>query len=99
MAVSGALVFHKHILFPWGWENLGVNPQVFSTQSLKKRSLMKTLLWEKKKMLVTNIFLLLQKCFLPIPKTTSVVKSIILSSANAFNFDQSKNLSFGKELT
>ena len=39
-------------------------------------------------------FLLFPKCFLPIPKRSS----FILSSANDFNLDQSKNLSLDKEL-
>ena len=40
-------------------------------------------------------FLLFLQCFLPIPKRISV---FILSSANAVSLDQSKILSFGKEL-
>ena len=42
-------------------------------------------------------FLLFPQCFLPIPKRIFVLK-FHLSSANAFNLDQSKNLSFGKVL-
>ena len=44
-------------------------------------------------------FLLFPQCFLPIPKGTSVVKlHLFCKSANALSLDQSKNLSFGKEL-
>ena len=48
---------------------------------------------------VNQHFLLFPQCFLPIPKVISISKlHLLLSSANAFNFDQSKNLLFGKEL-
>ena len=40
--------------------------------------------------------LLLPQCFLPF---LSIFESNLLSSANAFNLDQPKMLSFGKELT
>ena len=44
-------------------------------------------------------FLFSPQNFLPIAKRTSVVKMhFILSSANALSLDQSKNLSFGKQL-
>ena len=44
-------------------------------------------------------FLLFSQCFLPFPKQISIFSVIfILLSANAFNLDQSKILSFGKEL-
>ena len=43
-------------------------------------------------------FLLFPQCFLPFPKQVSFFSvTFILSSANAFNLDQSKILSFGKE--
>ena len=50
-------------------------------------------MWEKEKMLVTSIF-----SFTP-EKNSCFKVTFILSSANAFNLDQSKNLLFGKELT
>ena len=44
-------------------------------------------------------FLLFPQCFLPPPKTNfNFSAEFDLSSANAFNLDQSKDLSFGKEL-
>ena len=44
-------------------------------------------------------FLLFLQCFLPIPKTIFVFKlNFILSSANAFNLEQSKICRLGKEL-
>ena len=43
-------------------------------------------------------FLLLQECFLPVPKQNAIFQSIILLSANAFILDQSKLLLCGKEL-
>ena len=56
-------------------------------------------LWEKEKMLVTSIFSFSHNVFLPFPKTNSIFHSHFLSSANALNLDQSKILSFGKELS
>ena len=45
-------------------------------------------------------FLLFSQCFLPFPEQVQVFHShLFLSSANAFNLNQSKILSFGKELT
>ena len=45
-------------------------------------------------------FLLFLSCFLPFQKKNfSFLATLIWSSAHAFNLDQSKNLSFGKELT
>ena len=43
-------------------------------------------------------FLLFLQYYLPIPKRMPVVKLHFLLSANDFNLDQSKILSFGKEL-
>ena len=43
-------------------------------------------------------FLLFPQRFLSFPKQISIFESFILSSANPFNLDQSKVLSFGKEL-
>ena len=46
-----------------------------------------------------QLFLLFPHCFLPIPKRISAFKlTVILSSADALNLDQSKNLSFGEVL-
>ena len=43
-------------------------------------------------------FLLFSQCFLLFPKKDICEVAFILSSANAFNLDLSKILSFGKEL-
>ena len=43
-------------------------------------------------------FLLFPQCFLPIPKRSSVF-TLHLSFANAVSLDQSKILSYGKDLT
>ena len=48
-------------------------------------------------MLVTNSFFLFPQCFLPFPKQISIFNSK-LSSANAFNLDQSNISLFCKEL-
>ena len=62
-----------------------------------KRSLLKTL-WNKKKIVVTSISPF-PTMFSPLSKTNFKFSiTFILSSANAFNFDQSKFFSFGKEL-
>ena len=68
-------------------------PQCF--QKSCERSLLKT--WqEMKKMLVASIF---PECFLFFQKQISYYSLIFfMSSASSFNLDQSKNLSFGKEL-
>ena len=61
------------------------------------RRLLKTL-WEKEKMLVTSIFSF-PTMFSTIPKTSfDILFKSFLSSANAFNLDLSKILSFGKGL-
>ena len=60
-------------------------------------NLLKTL-WEKEKILVTSIFSF-PTIFSTLPKTDfNFSVKFNLSSANAFSFDQSKNLLFGKEL-
>ena len=63
-----------------------------------ERSLLKTL-WEKEKMLVTGIFSFSHNVFLPFPKQISFFQSHLFCrlQINAFNLDQSKMLSFGKE--
>ena len=48
-------------------------------------------------MLVTSIFSFSPQCFLPFPKQISNFHSR-LSSANAFNLEQPKNMPIGKEL-
>ena len=60
-----------------------------------ERSLWKTL-WEKEKMLVTSIFAFFHNVFYPSQIKFSV--TFVLSSANAFNIDKPKILSFGNEL-
>ena len=60
--------------------------------------LLKTL-WEKEEMLVTSIFFLFPTVFSTLPKTNFYfLVTFTLSSVNAFNSNQSKILSFGKEL-
>ena len=44
-------------------------------------------------------FILFPQCFLRVPKQVSIIQYHVLSSANAFNLDQSKILLFGKELS
>ena len=55
-------------------------------------------LWEKEKMLVTNIFSFSNNVYNPIKDQIISLSPLILLSANAFNFDPSKILPFGKEL-
>ena len=63
-----------------------------------ERSLQKTL-WEKEKMLVTSIFTF-SHCFSTLHKSNFKISvTFILSSANAFDLDKPKVLSFGNELT
>ena len=62
-----------------------------------ERSLVKTL-WEKEKMPVTSIFSFSNNVFYPCKTNVTFSAKFNLLSANAFNLDQSKNLSFGKEL-
>ena len=84
----------------WQW----VNSKVFTTQPRLLAnlayggSLLKTF-WEKKKMLLTNIFSFFPQCFLPFPKRISIFDThLSCLNANALNFDWSNILSFGKEL-
>ena len=49
-------------------------------------------------MLVASILSSSHNVFYPLQNEFQFLITIILSSANAFNLDQSKNLSFGKEL-
>ena len=46
--------------------------------------------------MVNSIFF--PQCFLPFPKQIPIFQPNLMSSANAFNLDQAKNLSFVKEL-
>ena len=64
---------------------------------VKERSLLK-ILWEKEKMLVTSILSLSHVFYLSQNKFQFLV-FFILSSANAFNVDQTKILLFNKGLT
>ena len=57
------------------------------------------MLREKEKILVTRIFSFSHNVCYPSKKNFRFPVTFILSSANAFNLDLSKNLSFGKELT
>ena len=61
-----------------------------------KRSLLKTL-WEMEKMLVISIFSI-SHVFSPSQSKFNFSAKFNLSSANAFNLDQPKILSFGQEL-
>ena len=63
---------------------------VLTFNDLETRNLLKTL-WEKEKMLVTSVLYCSQNKF-------HFSVTFILLSANAFNLDQYKILSFGKEL-
>ena len=55
--------------------------------------------WKKEKMLVISISPF-PVMFSTLPKTNFGFSiTFIISSASAFNLDQSKNLSFGRELT
>ena len=49
-------------------------------------------------MLVTNIFSFSHNLFYPSQNKFQFLAEFNLSSANAFNLEQSKNLSFGKDL-
>ena len=54
---------------------------------------------EKRENACNQHFLLFPQCFIPYENTKIIILSIsIMSSANAFNLDQSKILSFGKEI-
>ena len=55
-------------------------------------------MWEKEKMLVTNIFSFSHNVFYISQANFSFCSTFILSSANAFNFGLSKILWFGKGL-
>ena len=57
--------------------------------------LLKTL-WEKKKMLITSIFLFSRNGFHPVKYKFNVLVTIKLLSANAFNLGKPKILSSGK---
>ena len=75
---------------------------VFTTQSRLFNDLGRRLwkiLWEKEKMLVTSIISFFHIVFYPIKEIIIILRTLILSSANAFNLDQAKILSFGKVLT
>ena len=65
--------------------------------NLEKEALMKTL-WEKEKILVTSIFSFSHNVFYPSQHKYQFFTNIYLCRLqNAFNLDQSENLSFGKE--
>ena len=50
-------------------------------------------------MLVTSIFAFSHNVFNPYKDNIIILRTLILSSANAFDLEQSKILSIGKELT
>ena len=54
---------------------------------------------EKEKMLLSSIFSFSHNVFHPIKAIIIISATFILSFANAFNLDQAKIHSFGKELT
>ena len=55
-------------------------------------------MWEKEKMLVTSIFFFSRIVFYSVRINTAIWATLIFSSANYFNLDRSKILSFGKRL-
>ena len=97
MIVTGALVFHKHSLFYIVFKNLLLTlyHKIMTFNDLYKK-LLKTL-WENEKMLVTTISSFSHNVFYPSQIKINFSVAFNLSSANAFNLDQSKILSFGKE--
>ena len=69
---------------------------ILTFNNIEKEEFRKTLL-EKEKMLVTSIFSFSQNVFYPSLNKFQFFHSHFFSSANAFNLDQFKVLSFGKE--
>ena len=63
--------------------------------TLRKKSL--EILWEKEKMLVTSIFCYSHKVFHCIKDEKNILATIYVSSPNALNFIQIKNLFFSNE--
>ena len=61
------------------------------------KSLLKTL-WEKEKLLVTSNFSFSHNVFYPLRELSVISSNLKLSSANSFNLEESKMLSFGKGL-
>ena len=56
-------------------------------------------LWEKEKLLVTSNFSFSHSFFYQFGELSAIFLKLKLSSANSFSSKESKNLSFGKELT
>ena len=79
-------------------------PNDLSINSFTTQSRLLTTLWEKERMLVTsifsfshNVFYPSQQRFLPYQRErNNLFSEFILSSAHAFNLDQSKILPFGR---
>ena len=61
------------------------------------KSLLKTL-WEKEKLLITSNFSFSHSVFYPLRELSIISSNLKLSSANSFNLEESKMLSFGKGL-
>ena len=61
------------------------------------KNLLKTL-WEKEKLLVTSNFSFSHSVFYPLRELSVISSNLKLSSANSFNLEESKMLSFGKGL-
>ena len=67
------------------WQKVNSLPQIPTFNDPEKRRLLKTL-WEKKKMLVTSIFSISTYVFYPSKKEFQFQITIILLSANFFQF-------------
>ena len=67
-------------------------------QIMKLALIVQKTLWKKEKMQVTSIFFFSHNVFYPSQNKFQFFSKIYLSSANAFNSDQSKNLSLGKRV-
>ena len=87
----------KIFLF-FNFKSLSLYYRIPTYNDIEKKSLLKTL-WEKEKMLVSSIFSFSHNVFLAVQKEFLFLSYIyILSSANLFNLDKSKILSFGEDL-
>ena len=92
--------WHYQILvFHISFTSLKLDLTLFHTILIKRPHNPDKTLWEKDKMLVISVFSFSHNVFNPSKKEFLFSVTFILSSANDFNLDQSKNLSLGKELT
>ena len=64
---------------------------------MTRKKALENIVW-KEKILVTNFFSFSHNVFYPSQNIFQFSRTFILSSVNAFNLDQSKNLRIGKEL-